>query len=202
MASGESRVRRLTRKQMIWAVGAALAEDRDSPWHDRLSTGKRDPRKVTLDHLQLAASAMFSTVLIRRIETRGESPIAYAKAYWRDISDFCAVAWAADMPAGAEGRDWSVDFSTRYRLGELVSILALAQLGHDIISSALDDALIRDPWRTIRCLVLKLSAVDWEKRSDNAWLPSPHGFASQKRLYELLRDLVYDDRSPLQRSPA
>lgn len=183
--------------QEIRNIAFALARDKDSVWYGQLNmTGARDPeKKTTYEGLRRSTSNMLTAELISRLKARRESPIEYAKAYWKMVSEACHEAWQETNTRTIvdEATQDMTEEPIPYRLKELVGVAAVSKLGKDVITSALEH---KDPHDKMLELVSKLSEVDWEKRKDNPWMASQAGLAGQKDLYTMLYDLVYSGKRP------
>lgn len=182
--------------QIVREIAFALARDEDSPWFNQINmTGARDPeRPVTYEGLRRSTANMFTSALIRRLEAKQRDPIAVAKRYWDLVADACRPAWEGhEIDVFDEEVGEYVSQEIDYRIKDLVGVAALAKLGNDILTSALEhdnmDQRMVD-------MVSKLSEVDWVKGSGNPWMAGQAGFAGQKDLYEILYNLVYLDQRP------
>jgi DGQHR domain-containing protein len=188
-------------EQTIRTITFALARDKDSVWFDSVNmTGARDPdRAVTYEGLRRSTANMFPEELLSRLKAKGFKPEQVVKDYWHMVSESCPAAWNQEMRdvEDPDTGEWS-EVEVKYRLKELVGVAAVAKLGKDIVTSALDTSngnpeLFNDKAGE---LVSMLSEVDWEKREGNPWMASQAGFAGQKDLYRMLHGLVYTGERP------
>jgi len=190
-----------THAQSVREVAFSLARDKDSVWLDQVNmSGARDPdKKVTYEGLRRSTANMFPAELMGRIVAKEglEGPAKYAKVYWSMVADACQSAWE-ERPRITKNDDTgeAIEVPAMYRLKELVGVAALARLGKDIITSAMDASRFVKFEGTMSDLVSKLSEVDWEKRDNNPWVASEAGFAGQRELYQMLYQLVYNDVKP------
>lgn len=180
--------------QKVREAGERLAKDADSVWYGKVNmTGKPGTGlSMTYEGVRGSLNRMLPATLLTRLESRGMNEATVVKKYWHMIAEACAPAWEEHQRQedGAE-RD------TKYRLKELAGFWALCTLGRDLINTALDKSENDDEfWDAMTDLVSKLSVVDWEKRSDNAWMVFGAGKAGGDALYPVLHDLVYADKYP------
>jgi len=184
--------------QAIREIAFSLAEDGDSPWRGYINmTGQRSKLPVSYEGLRRATATMFPEQLMDRLKLRGHRPDEMAKKYWAAVSKACAPAWN-EVPRNVEQEDGTVtEEAVKYRLKDLAGVAAVARLGKDIFSTALDRTKTdEDFWDEVTDMVSKLGVVDWEKRGDNPWQAFGAGFAGAKGLYDVLYNLVYNDKAP------
>jgi DGQHR domain-containing protein len=177
--------------QDIRNITFALARDKDSVWYEQVNmTGARQPDKpVTYEGLRRSTANMFPSEILSRIIGKGLNPETVAKDYWKLVVEACPEAWN-ERPDEEVDPDSGeiVEVPVDYRLKELVGVAALAKLGKDIITSALEHQRFNE---SLSDLVSLLSEVNWAKKEGNPWMASQAGFAGQKDLYKMLHALVY-----------
>ncbi len=190
----------LSHAQRVRLIAERLARHEESVWHGQVNlTGARDPNKpVTFEGLRRSSVSMFPSELLDRLEAADMDPHQVARDYWALVADTCAEAWNDEPRTRLNENGELVEYTPKYRIKELVGVAALAKLGKDIISSALEH-----PHFAVRmkALVGALAAVDWEKVSldngeRNSWMASQAGFAGQADLYKTLYAWVYYGKKP------
>jgi len=180
-----------TYQQKIRHIAAALARDEDSVWSmGRISFSGRSSRgQTTFEGLRRSTASMFPEEFLERFDDIDHA-VELAKAYWAEVAEASEAAWEERPRALPDGKLERV----KYRIHDLVGVAALAKLGKDVISSALDAAdEDRSPADTIHELVQKLETVDWEKRPENPMMAASSGFSGQRDLYIQLYRVVYGD---------
>lgn len=186
--------------QRVRLIATMLARHDESVWHGQVNlTGARDPNKpVTFEGLRRSTASMFPSELIGRLEAKGVNIEKVARDYWAMVADACAEAWN-EQPRNRIDEDGNVvEYKPKYRIKELVGVAALAKLGKDIVTSALEHP---NPTERMKSLVGALSEVDWEKvnlaeNERNPWMASQAGFAGQADLYKTLYAWVYYGKKP------
>lgn len=186
--------------QRVRLIATMLARHDDSVWHQQVNlTGARDPNKpVTFEGLRRSTASMFPSELLGRLEAKGVNVDKVARDYWALVAEACAEAWN-DQPRLRTDDDGNpVEYRPKYRIKELVGVAALAKLGKDVITSALEHPNFTE---RMRALVASLSEVDWEKVNlekdeRNPWMASQAGFAGQADLYKTLYAWVYYGKKP------
>jgi DGQHR domain-containing protein len=186
--------------QFIREIAYALAQDGDSVWNDQVNmTGGKEERKrpVTMEGVRRSTGSMMDDRLISRLQDRKFDVKTVAKRYWQLVSKACSVAWNNQPRTVLDDEGFMVEEPVKYRLKDLVGLAALAKLGKDILTSALEKSTNEEEFYSVMAdLISKLGQVDWEKRRDNPWMSGPAGFAGQDYLRDILWALVYMNKEP------
>ena len=183
-----------TYPQKIRYIAAHLARDEDSVWYGRVAFAGRG--RTTFEGLRRSTQSMFPEELLNRIDDL-DVAIELAKFYWNGVVESSEDAWNNAPIIGEDGNSIKVD----YRIHDLVGTSALARLGKDVISSALDAEASddTDTDETIMALTANLSSINWAKVEGNPIMNVPAGFSGQKAMYTLLYGAVYEPPRPERR---
>lgn len=191
----------MSHSQRVRLIATMLARHEDSVWHGQVNlTGARDPNKpVTFEGLRRSSASMFPSELLGRLEAADKDVEEVARMYWALVADACSEAWNGMNRTRRDEDGDEVVYSPKYRIKELVGVAALAKLGKDIVTSALEN---ENFFGRMKALVAPLSEVDWEKVNldkdeRNPWMASQAGFAGQSDLYKTLYAWVYYGKKPV-----
>ena len=186
-----------TYPQKIRYIAASLARDEDSVWYGRVAFAGRG--RTTFEGLRRSTQSMFTEELLARIDDL-DVAVELAKSYWQGVVDSSTDAWNEEPIIGEDGNAVKVS----YRIHDLVGTAALARLGKDVITSALDAEAQdnSDPDETIAALTSNLSTINWAKVEGSPVMAVPAGFSGQRAMYTLLYGAVYEPPRPQRRRRA
>ncbi len=185
----------------VRAIAGHVSRDKDSVWRGRVNlTGARVvkmPQGVakmpTFEGLRRSTQSMFPAELLIKIDggdakTIVDTASTYAKAYWESVANVFPDAWNNQPVPGPDGEPIAPHYVFP---GDLVGIAALALLGKDVITTAVDRADECDPLKTIETQVMALAGFDWARGDKNKMLDGvPAGFSGQRPLYERLLKII------------